>query len=339
MKGGTLPANVKRTSALRRVPPLAAVRYRAVRGQEGDVCAFQLQSDSGAIAVEAAQGRAMMLAPGDVFLATPGYRESTRWVVGGIPAKGLVPGTSYWVLSDSGIVGELLGDSPRDKGHLGQAKFLGVVHQDGKALNIGQFVARGGRGKADHGAPLFLVLGTSAEVGKTTAGIAIIQSLRRKGYATIVTLKAGGTSSVGELSAYLDFGAAQAFDCVDFGLPSTYPSERAGIDAVFTKALDVCLSLPADAVLIECGGDILGANVPVFLQCLRRKRAGARVILAASDVYGALGAKRILGEMGLSVDLITGLCTDTPTLRQRTEARCGIPAVNLSRGGFEAVPF
>ncbi len=339
MKGGTLPANVKRTSALRRVPPLAAVRYRAVRGGEGDVCAFQLQSDGGAIAVEAVTGRAMMLAPGDLFLATPGYRESTRWVVGGIPTKGLIPGNSYWVLSDSGIVGELIGDSPRDKGHLGQAKYLGLVHDGGRGLNIGQFAARGGRSKSDHGAPLFLVLGTSAEVGKTTAGIAIMQSLRRKGYASIVTLKASGTSSVGELSAYLDFGATQAFDCVDFGLPSTYPSERAGIDTVFNKAIDICLSLPVDAVLIECGGDILGANVPVFLHCLRRKRVDAKVILAAADAFGALGAKQILGEIGFTIDLITGLCTDTPTLRQRTEARCGIPAVNLSRGGVEAVPF
>jgi hypothetical protein len=36
--------------------------------------------------------------------------------------------------------------------------------------------------------------------------------------------------------------------------------------------------------------------------------------------------------MGLSVSLITGPSTDTPTLQHRTAALCGLPAVNLARG-------
>ena len=79
-----------------------------------------------------------------------------------------------------------------------------------------------------------------------------------------MVLKATGTSSLGELAAYRDFGATEAFDCVDFGLPTTYPSGRPGIAKTFDRALDWCLSREADAVLIECGGDILGANVPAF---------------------------------------------------------------------------
>ena len=35
---------------------------------------------------------------------------------------------------------------------------------------------------------------------------------------------------------------------------------------------------------------------------------------------------------GLSISMITGPCTDTPTLRERTQALCGIPALNMSRG-------
>ena len=86
-------------------------------------------------------------------------------------------------------------------------------------------------------------------------------------------------------------------------------------------------------MLVECGGDILGANVPVFLECVRDKLARAKIILAASDALAALGGKLVLQDMGISVDLITGLCTDTPTLRSRTEKLCGISAVNMSREG------
>jgi len=31
--------------------------------------------------------------------------------------------------------------------------------------------------------------------------------------------------------------------------------------------------------------------------------------------------------------MITGPCTDTPTLQQRTQALCGVPAVNIAQGG------
>jgi hypothetical protein len=75
----------------------------------------------------------------------------------------------------------------------------------------------------------------------------------------------------------------------------------------------------------------LGANVPVFLKCLKRRRPRPKVILAAADALGALGGKRMLKDIGLSVNLITGPCTDTPTLRQRTQTLCGIPALNIAR--------
>jgi hypothetical protein len=273
----------------------------------------------------------MILVPGDVFLATAGYRESTRWVVGGIPDGGLVPGINYWVLAESGVVGDLIGDSPRAKSHLGQVKYLGIVSdEDGQALNIRQFAASPEAGVGDHGAPVFLVLGTSAEVGKTTAGIAVLRSLRHKGHSTVIALKATGTSSFTELASYLDFGATQAFDCVDFGLPTTYPSDRDGMNSIFERGLDTCLSIAARAVVVECGGDMLGANVPIFLNCLTRRRPNAKVILVAADALGALGGQRILQDMGLSLTLIAGPCTDTPTLQQRTQALCGVPAINLS---------
>lgn len=310
---------------------------RASAGLEGDVCAFELARDGSPIVVEAVSGRDMILAPGDVFLATPGHRESTRWVVGGIPDGGLVPGRPYWVLAQSGILGDLMGDSPLEKSHLGRATYLGVVVDGaGHGLNIRHFV--GGPSDApDRDAPVYLVVGTSAEVGKTTAGTTILRALRKKAQGNLVALKATGTSTLGELATYLDFGASQACDCVDFGLPTTYPSDRGDIAEVFDAMLDHCLSAPAQAVLIECGGDMLGANVPVLIERLRRRRAEPKVVLAAADALGALGGKGVLQDMGLSVSLVTGPCTDTPTLQRRTQSLCGVPAVNMTRGGAEGL--
>jgi hypothetical protein len=78
---------------------------------------------------------------------------------------------------------------------------------------------------------------------------------------------------------------------------------------------------------------MLGANVPSFLAGLVTRRPDVRVILAASDALAALGAKSILAGMGLTITLVTGPCTDTPTIQRRTRDLCGIPAVNMARGG------
>jgi hypothetical protein len=327
---------LKRTSALRRVSVLANSRCLSIPGLEGAVCAFELSWDGSPIVVEEVSGRSMILAPGDIFLGTPGYRESTRWAVGGIPKRGLVPGGSYWVLAECGLVGDLAGDSSQEKAHLAQVKYLGTIaRSDGAHLNIRQFTATVESPAEDCGAPVFLVVGTSAEVGKTTAGTVVLRSLRRKGATRIVALKATGTSSLAEIAMYRDFGANQVFDCVDFGLPTTYPTGRSGMKEVFAGALDTCLSIPCDAVLVECGGDILGGNVPIFLDCLKHRRPDAKVILAAADALGALGAKRILEDKGLAITLITGPCTDTATLQARTQSLCGVPAVNMTRSGAD----
>ena len=271
----------------------------------------------------------MAIVPGDLFLATPGHRQSTKWVDGKIPAGGLSPGGHYWVLAECGLVGELIGNSPSEKDHLGRVKYLGRVYgEDGRGLNIRQFALPGPSGP-HRTMNLYLVLGTSGDSGKTTAGLAVLRALRMQGYATVTALKATGSPLLEEISRYRDFGAAQAFDCVDFGMPATDPSGRDGISEAFDRMLDYCFSLPADALVVECGGDLFGANVPAFLKCLRPRHPDPKIVLAATDALGALGATRVLREMGLAISLITGPCTDTPTFRERTEALCGVPAINL----------
>jgi hypothetical protein len=335
MNGGSLPANVKRTSALRRVPPLAEIRFRPKYGSEGDVCVFELPRDASPITVEAPSGRIMTIAPGDALLATPGYREARIWAVGGIPAGGLVPGGDYWVLSPSGVVGELTSYSTLEMGHLGRVRYLGAVYGDsGETLNIRQF-AETQAGGTDRNAPVYLMLGTSTEVGKTTAGVAVLRTLRMKGHTSVVALKATGTPAVAELARYQDFGAAQAFDCIDFGFPTTYPVGRKEISDLLFNELDFCFSLPADAVVIECAGDPVSANAPELLSCLKARRSNLKIILAAADALGAMGAKQALTEIGLAISLITGPCTDTPILREWTEGLCGIPAINLFRSSDE----
>jgi len=127
-------------------------------------------------------------------------------------------------------------------------------------------------------------------------------------------------------------GAAHAIDFLDFGLATTAPAGRTDIEPLFNQMLDVCLSLPAEVLLIECGSDVLGVNVPAFLKCLKHRRLAAKVILAAPDAAAALGGTRLLDEMGFATTLVTGACCDTPIGRERTERLCGTAVANMARG-------
>jgi hypothetical protein len=326
----TLPDRYKRLSVVRRVGELGRAPWRKVPGLEGCVGVFQFPQDATPIIVEADSGRSMTIVAGDIFLAAPGFRESVRWTVGGVPAGGLVPGRNYWVLAESGVMGDLDSQSTAAKSHLGQAKYLGAVcGPDGHELHLKDFALRAPPGVPDAGAPVYLVLGTSVEVGKTTAGLTLLRTLLDKGHEQVVVLKATGTTSITEAVLYRDFGAVDVFDCLDFGVPTTFPCRRLDAAEIFGEALDLCLSMPADAVLIECGGDFMGTCVPEFLQCLRPRRPKPTTVLAAADPSGALGAKQTLERMGITLDLITGPCTDTLTSRQRTEAITGVAARNM----------
>ena len=336
IEGGVLPQNVKTTSVLRRVKLPHALYYVKARAVEGDVCAFQLHPTSSAILSETACGRLQTLLPGEVFLATPGHRESNIVLVGGVPKGGLDPGKTYWVISYSGVVGELIAGTRLASRFLGQVTYLGLVIDDGgRALALRQFAVPAVTEFQDHGAILSLIVGTGPEVGKTTAGLGVLRSLLAKGRPKVLVLKATGTSSVEEVENYRDHGAAQVFDCVDFGLPTTYPSKRKGMERFFDRAIDTCLAAPAEALIIECGGDLLAANIPTFLKRLKRRRSNAKVVLAAADPLGAWGGAQILRNAGLPVNLITGPCTDTPASQKRTQALCRIPAMNMGPRGPE----
>ncbi len=162
MDDGTLPNSYKRLSTIRRVGELGRARWIAVPGNEGCVGVFQFPREATPLIVEAMSGRSMAIVPGDIFLATPGYRESVRWTVGGVPEGGLVPGEDYWLLAESGVIGELVEASPVAKGYLGRAKYLGaIVDAEGQPLRLRDFTARAPPDATDAGAPVYLLLGTN----------------------------------------------------------------------------------------------------------------------------------------------------------------------------------
>ena len=126
--------------------------------------------------------------PGDVFLGTPGIEESNRILVGGVPTRGLVPGK------------DLLGARRMrrrrrpDRRHAARQDISrsGAISRSGRRRRRPHHDDAAVRHTARPpfapitDAPLLLIVGTSAEVGKTTAGLAVLRALRKNGYRSVV---------------------------------------------------------------------------------------------------------------------------------------------------------
>src|SRR5262249_26458954 len=126
-----------------------------------------------------------------------------------------------------------------------QVKYLGaVVGDDDRILTLRQFAVAEMDEPIDHGAMVLLIVGTSAEVGKTTVGVSVLRTLLAKGHSRVIVLKATGTSAVAEIATYRDYGAAQAFDCVDFGLPRAARLSRTAGGPLSRGALPPALPHP-----------------------------------------------------------------------------------------------
>jgi hypothetical protein len=148
-----------------------------------------------------------------------------------------------------------------------------------------------------------LALGSDNDAGNTTCVAALVYGLRMAGR-TVIALKATGTAAVSEIAAYTDFGAAQALDCVDFGLPTTYPIGRKDIENFLSSEIDYCLAQPVDAVVMECAGDLSPAT---RADSCRMSKRGVRliVVLAANDTLERWAQNRRSPNAGLN-SLITG---------------------------------
>ena len=103
MNGGSLPASIKCTSALRRVPPLQAISIPIGMRQRGRCLRFRIAAarvtDCDGVSHwphDDKSPRAMS------FLERPGTVQQGGGLLASIPDGGLAPGNYYWVLSDSG---------------------------------------------------------------------------------------------------------------------------------------------------------------------------------------------------------------------------------------------
>lgn len=269
--------------------------------------------------IENMYGRNVRLYAGDCVVGVLGTRRSSTNISGWCPET-VSSGQELGLLSPSGILG--VPDRQQTVSSVTRVKVEGVFcSSSGAPLNLLDAVS--GREKIPPKLtlpPLFVVCGTSAECGKTTAMCSLIQALMRENaYASVSATKLCGTGRRRDCFEYLDAGAVSAQDFVDMGFATTYGMSGDAFaeiaQALITRSLSV-----ADAAVAEIGGDITDK------QAQRALREAADfspvIVLLSNDPPGMINGLSICRNISPRHVFCGTIRQNTLTLSERTGEPC-----------------
>ena len=294
-----------------------------ILSEEGAVVIVQALADAGKNSLfEFESGRIGHLSEGDIIPAVLGKRRALREYSGDIPTT-LAVGDILYLLCESGLVGEIKGINEQ-WGVPMQVRVLGSALVAGKPLNI-KDTAIPPQKSLSTSAPIIGVVGTSMNIGKTTAICKLIKHFKAQGL-KVAGVKLSGVISVQDLDKMSDAGAAPVYGFCDGGLPSTCGDPQMAVEVALGVLAEANKSNP-DVIIAEFGDGILGEyHVEYLLQSQEIQQHISAFIVAAGDFVAAWGAKEILKSHGIAITLMTGPVANNDTGALFVERRLHIPA-------------
>ncbi len=201
-----------------------------------------------------------------------------------------------------------------------------LVDAHGRRINVGDF-ALPSAAPLHTVPPLFAVLGTAMDAGKTETAAHLVRGLkstgRRTGY-----IKITGTGAGGDTWLLHDAGADQVLDFTDAGLPSTYRTPIARIENAMELLISHMASDGIDAIVMEVADGIYQQETAQLVRSSTFARRVSGIVLAARDAMGASAGIRALSEQSRPVLALSGLLSASPLQRREAQVALGIDSFN-----------
>jgi hypothetical protein len=298
--------------------PFGVRAFERSKWQAGDyVLTEAAEPASELYQVELASGEMVPVSPGDTVIGAFGSREATLEGVGSYAA---VTSNRMHMLTAAGLFGRFTSFSimlPRPMSVI----YRGHVVRDGRKVTMGDFALQSEAKKFT--VPTILIVGTSMSAGKTVTGRRVCEILSGSGF-KVIGSKLTGAGRYRDIASFKRCGAAEVYDFVDVGLPSTV-----GPEAEFRTAIRHLLShiegRKPDFMVTEAGASPLEPyNVAAAMDEL-----GDTVrctILCASDPYAVVGVR---DAFALVPDLVAGRAAQTSAAVELVRKLTGLRALNV----------
>ncbi len=297
---------------------LSAVELPRSEWDLGDYVLGARPPNASPLRIEVPSGRVIEAAGADLLLGALGRRAATLDLVGDWTEIG--DDGRMHVLNAAGVLGRC-SSAPLARNPPAELHYVGHAALDGEPISMASCARETEATEAKP--PVVMIIGTSMSAGKTVAGRAIVQTLRRMGKRVAAT-KLTGVGRYRDVLAMADAGADPIADFVDGGLPSTVV-ERKRFVAATRRVLAILAAGDPDVIVAEAGASPLEPyNGDTLVEMLRERICFT--VLCASDPYAVVG---VMDAFGTKPDLISGLATGNDAGIELIDRLVGLPALNL----------
>ena len=279
--------------------------------------------------LELPNGRLAKINRNDVIAGVLGKRRALKGFVGDVPA-GLKTGDRLHLLNMGGVMGLCTGHHSSLSDAI-EVEVLGLAcDETGTVMNISDN-ALPPAAELKTSAPIIVVAGTCMNSGKTVAATEIIKQAHHSGL-KVAGAKLSGVACLRDTLNMEDHGASDTASFLDCGLPSTVDADDlAGVARSILNHLS--LQSP-DVIVVELGDGIVGGySVDGVLKDKELVNAISAFVFCASDYVGVIGGLKVLGDMGIDVDVVAGSVTDSAMGEKFIEDNFGVKAGNARRDG------
>lgn len=288
----------------------------------GDVVLFRPQEQGAYSDMETTWGSRVNLVPGRTYVGVICERSSTKFFTASFTGKRFTyDRLVLQFVGQAGGIGYCTGYSPSLRQQTGSGRaanvdVLGILYHRARCAYLNTTTISGLlSGEARPPClvpPTLLIVGTATDVGKTTLACRLIQELSKS--FCCAAIKASGTAWYEDSQLHAKSGAAWAINFSFAGLPTTYYVDRNVYKRAIYSLYHYVLAAehmpvykwPPEArnrkserpevLVVEHGGDILGANVPVFLEDKHLVDPVRSLVVCCESALALMGALQELQE-------------------------------------------
>ncbi|EKE15154.1 MAG: hypothetical protein ACD_12C00126G0002 [uncultured bacterium] len=300
-------------------------KIHAVEGQAVVVKVLEEQTKYGKL--ELTTGLMSKIKKGELIVGVLGERKALAGIVGIVPKK-IKTDDVLNVLNIGGVIGKATSWNKDFVNLPIPVKVLGEVIINNKSLNIHDSIQ-----KLDSvlfkTVPLIVVMGTAMNVGKTTATVKLIQSIKNKTKLNLVAAKLSGIAAQKDILAMKKAGADQVLSFLDVGISSTINNHGLVVPAAKTIINKLSQEKP-DLIVVELGDGIIGwYGVDKLLNDKEFAKAINFNIMCAHDLVGAKGSYDMLESLNLKIDFFAGPVTNNTAGTDYIENILKIPSQDI----------
>lgn len=315
----------RRAYSCRRVPleEIKTLIGAARRPRAGDLVLARVGKPGSHKRIELPSGRRAMMNPGDEIIVAYGDRYAPDQYEAYVPGD-LGP---CHLVAAGGIAARAESWHDRLSGptEIEPVGLLGCARHE--PINIGDFALKPVPGPMPEA--VFAVFGTSMNAGKTITAATLIKGFSDAGF-RVGAAKITGTAAGGDPWLMRDYGAADALDFSDAGLPSTFNVDP---ETILQGAKNMLYALAAhgcSVAVIEVADGLYQKETAVLagMDDLRSMLTGT--FFAAGDAMGAVSGVRDLVCNGHRVLGISGALTRSPLGSREAAEASGLPVFALS---------